>query len=861
MNIRKLTTLHKFSGEARRDDGVAMIIVLTIIFVMSTLGGVALLATLTNMRMSAKYAGWTSEYYELDRDAEERLSLLDSRLSAAEGYAYEYLRSEYYRVAEGAPSITGEGATDINEKAQDFIYNTWYNDVYIPSLTAVSEGGAVIPDESRYNNLFARFNSEFYQRLYYYFSYRLISRDVRDGLFDSIELSPMMAGFAGMLENYMHDSDGMKVVIGVTDGNAEYAKHVTVNALVTAPVFGFETRTEDVPFRANPIWSGALTARGSIRFIGGEDTIGGIPAGGGRTGGTAGSAPDEGAPSDTTQSEAVPSEGVSSAGAPLVGVSSAGVPLAGANANTNADVVRVYGDVISVDYNEYFINQNDWASLEGNEYGVASAGAAVEIYGNVYSRGDMHIIRDGGSIAVRRYQTNFSSEYKKGIFANTLYFDTTPVPVMIQRHTQPENGRWERDFIPFFYRDHLGGNVYCNNLAIGRDVLDGSIFIENGPIRGGEYDGMSGVVWTLDDVHNKGRNSRIRIEGNLIGISSDATFDDHTESSAVINNHFDSGTIELMGAIVMPGTAFMKFDGVNDMMDENTFFETAESVSASNTEILTAYMQKPTYEPDVLYFFDRYILFTERGASDFFIVHYEFLYDKIWHLVNRLSGNIPETGIITKSSFEGYTRGAVIGRDASGKKMMFGPPGFGEIDGYNEIVNYSENRAAYNEIKDSLKTAYKLKTESFGAAGYKFGDFIKLTALLDPAGRLYPELEGAITFIIGDSVLELEGEQSGIVYCAAAMDGSLPILTVRGDGSFRGTIISEGDIYIEGSPVIHYDEKLISKILLQYPEIRDFFSPGEMGETSHVRILGVSQGMKKLVRERYRVTGWSQWQE
>jgi len=795
--------LKSIRAHTHGDEGAAMVIVLTIIFVMTTLGGIALLATLTNLRMSAKYTNWTAAYYELDMAAERKLSLLDARLSQAEGYAYEYMRQECYRLADEVPAITGDVATDVNEKAQDFIHGAWFGDVYTPSLSEVSEGGAVVIDEARYNTLFARFNAEFYQRLYYFFSYRLVANDVRAGLFESVGLSPMMSGYAGMLDDYEHDPDGMKVVFGVSDGMEEYARHVTVSVNVTAPVFGHETRTEDIPFKANPVWSGALTARGSLRFDGAASGEGG--------------------------------------------------PVSG--------VTRVYGDIYAIDYNEYFINQNDWASLEGNEYGVASAGAVVEIYGNVYSRGDLHVIGDGGGITVRRYADGFYADYKKDMYGNTLYFDTSSVPVPIQRFTQPEGAAWNRVFIPFFYRDHLGGNVYCNNLAIADDIDGGYIVIDNGPVRGGGYDGMTGVAWTFDDVQNNGTNSRISIGGNLIGVSSNAAFDDHTDSSAVKNLHYENSVIELAGAVIIPGVSFMRFNGVNDLMDEDTFFETAESASASNTAIVNTYMEKPASDPGVLYFYDRYALRTERGMSNFFLVRYEALGDKARHLVGNLSGRVPDTGIVTGESLEGYTRGAVIARDASGTKRMFGPPGFGDIADYGVIVNYSDNYLAYTEIKDSLETAYRLKTQSFGVAGYKFGDFIKLSAILDPSGRLYPSLEGAITFLHGDSAYELDGDRSGIVYCASAMDGSLPVLTIRGDGNFRGTIISEGDIHIEGAPTFHYDEKLITKILLRYPEIRDFFSPGEMGETSFVRVMSVTQGLKKLVKERYKVSDWKQWQE
>ena len=852
---RRNAAISKLIHTAAREDGVSLIIVLTIIFVMTTLGGIALLATMTNLSMGAKYSSWTSEYYALDREAEKKLGQLDGRLLEAESYASEYINSQYYLDNEIIPTLTGDSATDINDKAQGFIYNTWFNTVYAPSLLPVNEGGAEILDEERYNSLFIRFNSEFYERLYFYFAYRLIAKDVKNGVFAGIEVTPMMSGYAGMLENYRNDPNGMIVGIDVSDGKDEYAKHVAVSVRVTAPIFGYESRSEDIPFTANPLWMGALTARGSIMFRAGSagNASGAGGAGGGSGGGTAN----------------------------------------GGGTASGGGITRVYGDIYAVDINEFYINQNDWATVEGNEFGIASDGAWVEIYGNVYSRGDLHVTGSGGNITVRRYPAGFSADYKKGLFGNTLYFDTSRVPVPIQRFTQIEGGEWNRQFIPFFYRDHLGGNVYCCNLSIEEGVYGASIVIENGTgqnwqngsstsggsgaggigagggidiagsgnFNGGAGGELPGVVWTFDDVQNNGTNSRISIEGNLIGISSDAVFNDHTSSSAVINTHYDSSTIELLGAVIMPGVAFMKFNGVNDIVDEDTYFETAESISATNTAILNAYIEKPAYDPDVLYYYNRYALNTDRGISDFFLVHYESIIDKTRHIINCLSGRIPETGIVIGGALEGYTRGAVIAGDIFGEKQMFGPPGFGAIDGYNEIVNYTDNYLAYSEIKDSLETAYRSKTESFGTLGYKFGDFVKLSAILDPNGRLYQNLEGAITILTGDSALELNGELSGIVYCAAAMDGNLPILTIRGDGSFRGTIISEGDIIIEGSPKIEYDEKLISKILLRYPEIRDFFSPGEIGDVSYVRIMGVSQGMKKLVKERYNVIDWSEWQE
>ncbi|MDR3122081.1 MAG: hypothetical protein LBU58_12225 [Clostridiales bacterium] len=823
-----------------REDGAAMVMVLAIIFMMSTLGGIALLATLGNVKMSVKYADWTREYYALDRAAEAQLKKLDALLISAEGYAYAYMRSEGFRENEAIPRITGDSATELNAKAQNYIYNSWYNNVYTPSLTDGQRvDGLRLLDDDLYNSLFPRFNDEFFKRLYYYYAYRLISREARAGEFAGVELSPAMIGFAGMLDGYTADRNGMKVGIDVSDGQTAYPKHVSVNVYVASPQFGLETQAEDVPFRANPIWTNALLARGTVTFAGAAAA----------PGSESGSVPAPGSGPDF-----IPAPGSESGSAP--GSSPDLAPAPG-----SAPVVRVYGDVSAQDYNEYHADLKDYASPEGNENGVVSAGAVVGIFGNVYTRGDVHVTASGGALSVRRYPEGFDTRYKQNAYGNSLFFDTSVAPAMMQRYTQAEDGAWDREFIPFFYRDHLGGNVYCNNLSIEENVNEAAITIENGPVEEGENAGLTGVVWTLDDVQNDGHNSEISLAGNLVGISSDAMFSDHTSSSAVVNTHYENSKIRLSGALIAPGSAFIQFDGVNDLMDEDTYFETAESVSATNNAILRAYMEKPNFTPSSLYYYDRFALNTERGMSDFFLVNYETLSEKVRHLVGNLSGNIPDTGIVTPETVEGYARGAVISADAGGTKRMYGTPGFEAIEGYQEIANYAQNYLAYSEIKDSLKAAFSAKTETLGTAGKRFADLVKPAALLDPTGALYPNLNGPVTYLTGGGVFDLTEDREGIVYCAAGRDGALPTLVIRGDGSFRGTIISEGDIVIEGSPTIRYDENLLAKIILFYPEIRDFFSPGEMGETSYVRIMSLAQSAVRLKQDRYTVANWTEWQE
>jgi hypothetical protein len=900
--LRK-STFKKLIAGAGREDGVAMIMVLTIIFVMSTLGGIALLSTLSNARMGAKFADWTREYYELDALAEDRLQLLDSLLIRAEAYAFAYMSGEHYRQGGPAPAITGDGATELTEKAAHYVYSAWYNGVYSPSLSGAGTDAELL-DEGAYNSLFPKFNDEFFQRLYYYYAYRLISREVEAGSLLSVELTPAMEGFAGMLDGYAAGEGGMKVTIDVSDGQSEYAKHVAAEAYVTSPRFGYGTEYEDAPFKVNPAWANAIAAGGSIVF-GGQTAA--MAADAVATGAVAiaADAAATGAAAIAADAAAIAAAGAgggagaggdgwdwagagggTGAGAGLAAGAEAGAGAGAGIAQGGAQTVAIYGDVASQDANEYYPDLNGYATPEGNRNGIASDGAQVSIYGNVYSRGDVHVTGSGGSISVYRYQDGFGSEYKKNAYGNTLYLDTSVLPAMAQRYTQAEDGAWGRAFIPFFYRDWLGGNVYCNSLAIEENVDGALIAAHNGPAGAGAgagavgtdgvdgaygsygsygADGASvpaGTVWTLDDVQNSGRNSTISIDGNLIGISSDASFGDHTASSAVINTYYDSSRIVLGGAVVMPGTAFIRFDGLNDLFEEGTFFETAESVTASNSGILRAYMEKPAVEPESIYYYDRFVLNTERGPSDFFLVNYDVIGDKVSHLARSLSGRIPDTGIVVGDSLEGYARGAIIAEKSSGEKIMLGGPELGELGDYSVMGNYAQNYLAYSEIKDSLRAAFSAKTESLGTSGFALRDLVDPQAVMaSPLGGVREGLEGAITYLVGDSVLDLSEDMSGIVYCAADALGGLPTLTIAGDGVFRGAIICEGNVAITGSPTIRHDESLIAKLILFYPGVQAFFKPGEMGDSSYVRILRMSQGAEKIKKERYALAGWREWQE
>ena len=830
-----------FDGER----GASLVIALTIIFVLSTLGGIALLATASNMRMGSAVADWTSEYYELDKAAEDALAFVDGILMEAERFAYAYMRDELYREGDTAPSMPGDVAVglgdvavELSDKAQHYIHNRWLSEVFLPS--AIDADGEAI-DMEAYDSRFPRFHEEFFQRLYFYCAHRILTRvssgDANGGLDIAVEMSPSMAGYAGMLDSGAFEEGGMAIGIDVSDPDGGgHAKHVAVRLHVAAPRFGLATEVDDMPFRANPVWTNAVTAKGIVTFAG------------------------------------------------------------------SSSRVRVVGDVAAQDYNEYYPAFGDFVSLSGNAYGVAVAGAVVDIYGNVYTRGDFHVTESGGMVSVSRYPPGLPVAYKTNAHQNTLFFDTSPMPALIQRYVQLESEEWQRAFIPFFYRDSLGGNVYCNNLAIEAGVVGGSIQVNNGRdarLSGGQdASSAAGVVWTLDDVQNDGASSSIVIDGNLIGLSSEAAFADHMSSSAVVNAGPGSSVIRLGGAAVVPGTAFMRFDGVNDQTGEDVYFETAESVTADEPSIMRAYAEPPVYDAGVPYYFDNYLLRSPHGAASFFLVHYDVMADQARHIIRNLAGRAPATGVVIPGSLEGYARGAVFAQGEAGEPKMFGAPGVaadtGHVPGFEEIANYSQNYMAYSEIRDSLKTAFRSKTEALGTDGRTIERLVDKAAIVDDAGMPKPGLPESFMYIAGDGELRIEGEMHGIVYCAAAVDADadadtgtdeaakgaadeaakgavgadgadnasgMPTLRVTGAGEFYGTIISEGDIVIDGALTIQYDEDAIARTVLMHPQVKAFFAPGEQGAASYVRVVRISQSAQKISSARYILDSWLEWQE
>jgi hypothetical protein len=100
--------------------GSTSVLVILVIIVLATFGGVAVTSSWINMNLAAKNVAWNEEYYEREMQAEYMLAWIDSALIDARDQAAAYFTDGYF--AEGKippgipPSLIGE---DFREAAAD----------------------------------------------------------------------------------------------------------------------------------------------------------------------------------------------------------------------------------------------------------------------------------------------------------------------------------------------------------------------------------------------------------------------------------------------------------------------------------------------------------------------------------------------------------------------------------------------------------------------------------------------------------------------------------------------------------------------------------------------------------------------
>ncbi|EGW40340.1 DUF2572 family protein [Desulfosporosinus sp. OT] len=626
--------------------------------------------------------------------------------------------------------------------------------------------------------------------LYYYYSADLL----QDNLSQADGFSIPQKNLAGLFSNNL-DNLKLAVNIDTIDPSVE-GKAVSVTLNVQFPTYKMIQQTQKVIFKGNPIWTNAITAAGSIGFTSG----------------------------------------------------------------TSSNPIKIYGDLFSADTDEfpgdtdYFYNQKDQTPLLNDNYvlafGVYSKGGAnAEIYGNVNSRGNLHVIGSDSQINVHKYRDT-NTTLKNNVYSNSntdnlndkLFFDYAALKadnLMTDSSDSYIEGRPScTTSFPLINEDISGGNVYCYSLSVDGNYADQDV--NNGAIN------VDGNVTTFNDIKMDGLQSEITVAGNYIGINSETIHGDPNASSTVINNtalsadgSANGSEITLNGKFIVPGTAYAQYAGVkkNEMLsfiwpssDQNDpwlnkqYYQTGESITARSADIYGAYMAPITHPlSGYTYSFEPFTndhkpqsdealneseinpYYLMRGQGDTSETE-DSPIPKMNQLANYLNENYSDS-VVTNifSGFpNGYSFGEALlhikGTDNEDHASLYGPFG-------NSIDNNAVNYSAYSAFRSSLYNTFVSKTWNLGTVNKlasSFGDvFVDKSVIFDEDGNLkistgIDQLDDPSSFAYinqedtSPRTLNLNITYNGMLYC----DGDL---NISGDGMFNGIIYCVGNLKITGS--------------------------------------------------------------
>ena len=805
--MKRLSFLKKYNNE----NGVAAVLVLAVILVLTSLGTIALVASAANISMGSKSKSWSTEFYSLDSQAEELVQKVDAQLTIAEQDAVEYVQNRYDTMATTTTAFTlskfkteyqMDDGTDSG--AQKFFHLHYKDELTTGGGITITvqdyidryvDGGLGTADDARqkYEDDLKTYMSDVFDRVYFHLaskrlytladSYKgaspyskmvLKGGSGKYGYPDPITTQWCTNKFIGLNELSVWDSstqptDGEVGVYILAQDAAVASKRVETEISVIVPRYETVIQRINIPYKGNPIWANALSVQNGIQISEGSN-------------------------------------------------------------------VRVEGDV--------FASSTQTGGL------ASTTGASIHIYGNVYTAGDVHVTGNGGEISVYRYAgSGVSTDYtaKNKIFNdNDLFFTESVAPgVVLSNYTENSTGSAPDGAIPFIFRDHRKwGNVYCNEFTIESGVSAGSMTAQ-------------GNLVTARDIRMDGRHSEMAIgttvsgvaETNYVGLRSepvDGLNVNPNESSSIINNYpyeadglTRSSSIQINSRLFVPGVAFYEFDQAGPAWSEvggKYYYKSAESITSrvtSPTAIFDAYMAEGTdfIAPPFQRNGTKYYLTTPSGLS---------MKSELHDFVTS-AGGIKTNIINGTSTAEGYVLGVAMMQDNISS----------DADVYEGIGGYSSSSyIAYNQLKSAgaLMSIFDAKTKNLGTGHNEtFENYVN---------KAYnASVNGFIFLGAGSHTRDISGI-SGIIYS----EGDL---TVTGNGEFKGAIICEGKLTIDGDLTIKYSEAVILSTLKNQSRVRKFFdtSIGSIGlDIDFVEEYSTTSGTRTLVK-RYKVLSWKEKQE
>lgn len=774
--------------------GSAAVLTLSVIMVLMALGTIALLASVSNIRMGDKFRTWSKAFYQLDYSAEGFTKQIDDALKSAEASARQYMSQECYLKTNPLDASLLDSDPDsgtgriLNVNAQQFFKDNWWGMTLIDYLAANPT-----KTESDYINEVQTHTTDFFNKLYFYYAANRLQ--ALDAAVPEITIAPTsnLSKFTNIptldpldpsnWANCVPMSGDIKLRITVADGTAGDPKRVETDVNVSVPDYTTVIQTSYMPYKMNPVYANAITAYGGINF------------------------------------------------------------------NDGNNDVQIYGDVYS-------------SALTAGSQGIRiGTNATAQIFGNVYSKGDIQIAGDLGQFYVYDYNTaslpgNFTYLYtgKYGIYSNEALYDKSIVPVSILDKYLQDSTFLGSNLTALLYKDRSKyGNVYCNNLIVNEGVT-------------GAISQIEGNIMTKDDIEMDGVNSSITVDGNFVGISSEAddtTFDPNASSSVINNQPIAEASslpskIFLKGHVIVPGTAFTDFNdgslGPPDVSNfEQYYYQTAESASAKSWEIQDAY----SYTGDIPGVNGK----KYKMDNTSYYLNDTNLKNKIKYFVEYITGTGAFTGsshnvvtnIMGGNDIDGYSLGLSLFHKQTGIDTYDANASMFSIDntltGTINLPNGGANQFDFKDAQPSLIRIFDSKTKDLGTNGSKTFSQLVADNTFDTT-----KLAGSGVFYYGSDAsipVGTAGIDRGIIYCKGN-------LTLTGTGTFSGAIVCEGNVTINGNVRIIYDEDELKRVFAASKAARDFFSNGAMGnDFAFYKDYTTTSGIKTLVK-RYKIDKWQE---
>ena len=505
--------------------------VLSVILILTALGTVALMGSVSSIKMGARYHNWSKEFYNLDEAAENYVNEVDEKLRQAEQAARTYMEEEKFSV----PGYT-DSIMDLSTQTF-FCDNCWMNqhdaygqlintyDAFVVQYMAAHPGASSQDIADAYKAELQAGYRECFEKLYFYYASNLLSTYI-SGMsamtnppvaetFPANIISQLLIPESRTWDTYIPID--ILLSIRMLDP-VDVKKSVEVEMKVINPVYKTIVKTVFVPIKGNPLWGYALAAGGAV-------TVSGTPSNQIQVGGD-----------------------IAAAGGSLSILQNGKLNVFG-NVYTNGDV-KISGDsgVLHV-YDHTSTNPLVPSSYEKKK--------------GIYDQSELGID-----------QTN-ANLFAAGL--NSLIEPATPSTITV----------------PMFYRDlslDRWGNVYCKNLIIEDSIQNGNICI-NGNITtldDVEMNGLQNNTITIDGnyVGISSEGDYFEGTGTIDPNASSTIFNNQVLNDVTgvdLNNH-----INLNGGIIVPGTVFREFDAPNQ------WYQTIESVTGRDRAIFDSYVAEPT---------------------------------------------------------------------------------------------------------------------------------------------------------------------------------------------------------------------------------------------------------------------------